>query len=96
MRTLLITAIGATLALAFHFVVTALHQRGHARNTDGGRLFILIWMAIVIVDGWIGVDEGHGVLLEIGVHLVIFVVPAALAWYLSIRQPSHADSSPPG
>jgi len=85
MRTLLMTVIGVAFAVAFDVVVAMLHQRGKSRAADGGQLFIWIWLAITIVDFWVGVEEGHGVLLELGVHALIFVVPAAAAWYLSRR-----------
>ena len=86
MRTLLMTVIGVAFAVAFDVVVTMLHRRGKSRTADGAHLFIWIWLAITIVDFWVGVEEGHGVLLELGVHAVIFVVPAAAAWYLSRRR----------
>jgi hypothetical protein len=90
MRTLLMTVIGVALAVAFDVVVAMLHQRGKSRAADGARLFIWIWLAITIVDFWVGVEEGHGILLELGVHLLIFVAPAAAAWYLSRRRRAAA------
>ena len=90
MRTLLMTVIGVALAVAFDAVVAMLHQRRKSRDADGARLFIWIWLAITIVDFWVGVEDGHGILLELGVHLLIFVVPAAAAWYLSRRRRAAA------
>jgi hypothetical protein len=86
MRTLLMTVIGVAFAVAFDIVVAALHQRGKSRRNDGALLFIWIWLAITIVDLWVGVEEGHAVSLELGVHVLIFIVPAAAAWYLSRRR----------
>ena len=86
MRTLLMTVTGAVLALAFDFVVAALRKRGIGRTGDGARLFIWIWLAVASVDFWFGVEAGYAVPLELGVHLLIFAVPAALAWYLSRRR----------
>jgi hypothetical protein len=86
MRTLLMTVIGVAFAVAFDVVVAMLHQRGKSRGTDGAQLFIWIWLGITIVDFWVGVEEGHGVSLELGVHALIFIVPAAAAWYLSRRR----------
>jgi hypothetical protein len=86
MRTLLMTVIGIAFAVVFDVVVAALHQRGKSRGADGARLFIWIWLAITFVDFWVGVEEGHGVSLELGVHALIFVVPTAAAWYLSNRR----------
>ena len=90
MRTLLMTVIGVAFAVAFDVVVAMLHQRGKSRATDSARLFIWIWLAITIVDFWVGVEEGHGVLLELGVHALIFIAPAAAAWYLSRRRRASA------
>jgi hypothetical protein len=90
MRTLLMTVIGIAFAVAFDVVVAMLHQRGKTRAADGAQLFIWIWLAITIVDFWVGVEEGHAVSLELGVHALIFIVPAAAAWYLSRRRRASA------
>jgi hypothetical protein len=90
MRTLLMTVIGVAFAVAFDVVVAMLHQRGKSRVADGALLFMWIWLAITIVDFWVGVEEGHGVSLELGVHALIFIVPAAAAWYLSRRRRASA------
>lgn len=87
MRTLLMVLAGVVLALAFHLVAAALNRRGASR-IDGARLFIWIWLAVASVDFWVGVDAGNSALLELGVHLLIFALPAALAWYLSRRHPA--------
>jgi hypothetical protein len=86
MRTLLMTVIGIAFAVAFDVVFEMLRRRGRSRGADGARLFIWIWLAITIVDFWVGVEEGHAVSLELSVHAVIFIVPAAAAWYLSRRR----------
>ena len=86
MRTLLMTVIGLALAVAFDVVLEMLRRRGKSRGADGAQLFIWIWLAITSVDFWVGVEEGHGVSLELGVHALIFIVPAAAAWYLSRRR----------
>ncbi len=86
MRTLLMVAIGIVLALAFDAVTAVLPRRGMGRGNDGGVLFVCIWLAVAAVDFWIGVDAGNAVGLELGVHLLIFALPAALAWHLSRRR----------
>ena len=90
MRTLLMTVIGVALAVAFDAVLEMLRRRGKSRGADGARLFIWIWLAITIVDFWIGVEGGHAVSLELGVHALIFIVPAAVAWYLSRQRRAPA------
>jgi hypothetical protein len=83
MRTATMIVIGVVVALAFDLVVAALKARGHARETDAGRLFMLIWLGIMIVDFYIGVSEGNTVPLELGAHALVFAVPAAVAWWLT-------------
>ncbi len=86
MRTLLMVATGVVLALAFDVVAAALDRRGMGRGDAAGALFICIWFGVAAVDFWIGVDAGNAVGLELGVHLLIFALPAALAWHLSRRR----------
>jgi hypothetical protein len=92
MRTLLMVAIGVVLALVFDAVIAAMHKRGIRRNADGAEPFIWIWLGVASVDFWVGVDAGNAVSLELGVHLLVFAVPAALAWYLARRR--HAQRAP--
>jgi len=89
MRTLLMVAIGVVLALVFDAFIAAMHKRGTHRDAGGAEAFIWIWLAIASVDFWVGVDAGNAVSLELGVHLLVFAVPAALAWYLARRR--HAQ-----
>lgn len=86
MRTLLMVVTGVVLALAFYLIGAALKRRAAGRGFDGARLFIWIWLAVSCVDFWAGVEAGNAAPLELGVHLVIFALPAALAWYLSRAQ----------
>jgi hypothetical protein len=86
MRTLLMTVIGVAFAVAFEVIFEMLHRRGKSHGADGARVFIWIWLAITVVDFWVGVEEGHAVSLELGVHALIFIVPAAAAWYLWRRR----------
>jgi hypothetical protein len=79
-------ATGVVLVLAFDRVGAALGKRRISRGADGAGLFIWIWLVVASVDFWIGIEAGNGVGLELGVHGVIFIVPAALAWYLSRRR----------
>lgn len=85
MRTLLMIATGLALAFVFHLAGAALRRRGSGGEADGAGLFIAIWLAVASVDFWVGVDAGNGMALELGVHLLIFALPAALAWYLARR-----------
>ena len=86
MRTLLMMVVGVALAVAFDAVAALLNKRSPGLALDGGRLFIWTWLGIMIVDFYIGVSEGNTVLLELGVHALLFAVPAAVAWWLSRRR----------
>ena len=91
MRTAVMMLVGVALAALFDFVVAALKQRGHAREVDAGRLFIFTWLGIMAVDFYVGVSEGNAVPLELGIHALLFAVPAGLAWWLSRRRRSAAS-----
>jgi hypothetical protein len=84
MRTLLMVATGVVFALAFDRVAAALAKR-RRHGACGAGLFIWIWLAVVSVDFEIGLRAGNAVELELGAHLLIFIVPAALAGYLAQR-----------
>ena len=82
MRTLLATLLGMVLAYVFTTAVAALNQRRPTASLDGAMIFTWLWLAATIVDGYVGVAAGHTLLLELAVHALIFIVPAALAWFL--------------
>jgi len=86
MRTLLMIVVGVALAFAFDAAGVILKRRGSVRAFDGARLFVLIWLGIVVVDFGFGVAAGYAVLFELAVHALIFVVPAGVAWYLRGRR----------
>jgi len=94
MRTLLMVGIGLVLALFFDWIVAGLHKRESSRHGSGAELFLWIWIAVVSVDFWVGVDAGNGVLLELGVHVLVFALPAALAWYLARRRRAQRAAAP--
>jgi hypothetical protein len=90
----LIILLGVALAAAFDFVAAASARRGAARGIDGGRIFIWVWLAFTLVDFVVGVMAGHGALLELAIHALVFAVPATAAWYLSRRR--RRSRMPPG
>jgi len=87
MRTTLIIILGVALAAAFDFFAAALSaRRVGERSIRGGRIFIWTWLAFTLADFVLGVQAGHGLLLELAIHALVFTVPAAVAWYLSRRR----------
>jgi hypothetical protein len=88
MRTLIAIMIGVVVLLAVLVGAAEINRRRQADSLDGPRIFIWVWLAACIVDFWVGAFTGHRVSVELGLHLVIFIVPASLAWFLSLgRRP---------
>jgi uncharacterized membrane protein YwaF len=91
MHTLRITLMGLILLSVFVFVAAQINQRKNRPAVDGAYLFIWVWLAASIVNFSIGVFvAGYSVLTELAVHLVVFGVPAGVAWFLSSRFRSKA------
>jgi hypothetical protein len=85
MHTLAMTTAGLVLLLVFHYGAKVLN-RGRARALDGAFIFIWVWLLVSAVNFTLGVLVANiPVLTEIAVHLVVFGLPAAVAWYLSRR-----------
>lgn len=94
MRTLILTLIGILLLFALVASASAVNRRRHARVMNGPRAFVFLWLGISIAHLYIGVvREGYPLLMELGIHAIIFGIPALLAWYISRR--SLATGGPP-
>jgi hypothetical protein len=88
MRTLIAIMIGVVVLLAVLVGAAEINRRRQNEMLDGPRIFIWVWLVACIVDFWVGAFTGHRVSVELGLHLLIFIVPAALAWFLSLgRRP---------
>ena len=84
MHIILVVAYGLLALGAFLLMAWLLNQRGFA--LDGARFFIPVWLLASVLNSVVGVVyAGIPVANEIGAFIVIFGVPAALAWYLSLR-----------
>jgi hypothetical protein len=75
-RTLVVTAIGLVLAGAF---VVSNRYLGKSRMT-GAIVFITVWFIFCAVDYSNGVKAGFGALEELGIHVILFMVPTIGAW----------------
>jgi hypothetical protein len=82
MRTLVVVAIG--LVLSFVFVFAASHL-GRGRIT-GAIAFILLWFVFCCFDFSNGVKAGYSASDELGIHILLFMLPALGAW-LAARFP---------
>jgi len=91
MRTAIAILIGIVLVFCFRAIASSMSRRAPA--ADGTIWFVALWLVATVVDFLVGVSAGHGVVLELGVHALIFAVPAALAWYLRSRRPAAQQSA---
>jgi hypothetical protein len=86
MHTLRLTLIGLVLLSVFVYVAAQINQRKANRAVDGARLFIWLWLAVSVVNFCVGVFvANYSVATESAVHIVVFGLPAGVAWYLSRR-----------
>lgn len=86
MRTLLLIVIGIAVLFFVIAVAAPLRNRRRGGPIDGAMVFAWLWLVFAIVDGYVGVSAGHGLVPEWAFHVVVFAVPAALAWYPSRGQ----------
>jgi hypothetical protein len=83
-HTLTVTLSGLFLLFVFLFVANSINKRKNKRVADGAHIFIWFWLLVSIINFYVGVFvANYSFATEVGVHLVIFGVPAAVAWYLS-------------
>jgi hypothetical protein len=79
----LIVVVGGLVALGVFVLVATLLKKTPAH---GARFFILPWLAASLVNFYLGVYRVNiPVRVEIPVLIVVFGVPAAVAWYVSRR-----------
>lgn len=76
MRTIAVIVIG--LILSGVFVFAASHF-GRAKVT-GAIVFIVIWFIFCSVDYSNGVKAGYAAVDELGIHILLFAVPAVGGW----------------
>lgn len=71
----------AGLALLFLFVLVSRLANRAGGGAGGARIFIWAWLVAASVNGIVGVVRaGISPLVEIGVFVVVFGVPAGAAW----------------
>ncbi len=64
------------LAAAFAYAARAMHRSPGV----GAFVFIVCWFVFSGVDLVAGVRAGYSLVEELGIHLLLFIVPAAGAW----------------
>ena len=87
MHTLRLTLTGLILLSVFVFVAAQINQRKGRTAVDGAWIFIWVWLVVSTLNFFVGVFvAGYSVAMEVGVHVVVFGLPAGVAWYLSRRR----------
>ncbi len=76
MRTLIVVAIGLAVTFAFAYAAQALHRA----PAVGAILFIPCWFVFCGLDLIVGVRSGYSLIEELGIHLVVFILPASGGW----------------
>lgn len=76
MRTLIFVVVGMALAAAL------LRWTPVAHRTLAASGFTLVWLAVSAWNLRTGMSHGYTLAQELPIHLVLFGVPAALAWGL--------------
>ena len=80
---ILMLVIGGLVVLAAFYFGAGLMGRTAAA---GAALFIWVWLAASILNAAVGVFRaGIPVINEMGAFVLIFGIPAAIAWYLAYR-----------
>jgi hypothetical protein len=83
-HTLTVTLSGLVLLFVFLFVANSINKRKTRRAVDGAHIFIWFWLAVSIVNFCIGVFvANYPVATELVVPVVVFGLPAGIAWYWS-------------
>ena len=77
-------AIGLILSVAFVVVANVINKSKGEMFVDGFYVFAVLWFIFCAVDYYYGVFRaGYGAMEELGIHLVIFLVPVAVAFFVS-------------
>lgn len=76
MRTIIVIVIGIALAAAFVFGANFLDKS----KMTGFYVFALAWLVFCAVDFYWGVNSGYGWREELGIHALLFAVPAIVAF----------------
>jgi hypothetical protein len=78
-RTLIVATMGLLLSGAFVFAFSHLARS----KTTGAIVFIAAWLIFCVFDYSNGVKGGYPAIDELGIHILIFVVPATGAWIMA-------------
>lgn len=81
MHTLMILAAGLLLLVVSVLVARLLKGSFAAGAGAAFKVFIPIWLVCALVNMWVGVTQaGYTVVQEAPIMLVVFLIPAGVAW----------------
>jgi hypothetical protein len=75
-RTLIVVAVGLLLSAGFVFASSHLGKN----KITGALLFIALWFIFCAIDYFNGVKAGYSTTDELGIHILLFTLPALGAW----------------
>lgn len=81
MHTLIVT-FGGLLLLALCLGIATRFGKSPDSKMPAAKVFVAIWLVFCAVHFYLGVRAGHSVAMELATHLLIFGLPAMIAWYL--------------
>ena len=82
MRTAIII-VGGLVLLGLFALVSWWLGDGPQSTTAAAKVFIPIWLAVALINMWVGVSRaGYSVAEELPIMLVIFAIPAAAAAFV--------------
>lgn len=76
MRTLIVVVIGVVLSFTFVFGASHLGKS----KVAGAILFVGLWLVFCCFDYSRGVKAGYSAIDELGIHIILFVLPTISAW----------------
>lgn len=76
MRTIMLVAVGLTLAVLVWRLTPA------PLRTAATALFTLVWLGVSIWNLNTGLSHGYTLAQEIPIHIPLFGIPVAVAWWL--------------
>jgi hypothetical protein len=84
MHVLMLVVIGLVVLAAFYFGAGLFGRTGQ----NGAFVFIAVWLAASLVNGAVGVlHAGIPLMNEIGAFVLIFGIPAVIAWFIAHQIP---------
>lgn len=94
MHTLLVTSAGLAVLAVFVLLAQRRQRQAPGRGADAMRAFIWLWLIASLANLLMGVlVAGVSFTVELGVFVIVFGVPAAVAWLFGRRAKARAAAA---